>query len=96
MKKIVSLIVLILTFSQHVHSQTKIGDLYYTFSGENATVVSEDASAWGGLGYQNETYNIPSTVTYNGLNFTVTAIGNYAFGGHPDSYRGKDYAQQHL
>ena len=92
MKKIVSLIVLILTFSQHVHSQTKIGDLYYTFSGENATVVSEDASAWGGLGYQNETYNIPSTVTYNGLNFTVTAIGNYAFGGHPDSYRGKDYA----
>ena len=90
MKKIVSLIVLILTFAQHVHSQTKIGDLYYSFSGENATVEGDDA--YGGMRYTNARYDIPSTVTYNGLSFNVIAIGRNAFGGFPDSYRGEGYA----
>ena len=53
---------------------TQIGDLYYTFSGTNATVVGYSSSInW-------TTFNtIPDTVTYNSTTYTVTNIGFQAF-----------------
>ena len=90
--KIILLILVSFLFASNINSQTKIGDLYYTFSGENATVVSENRSAYGGANYTKDRYDIPSTVTYNGLIFNVTAIDNQAFGGFPNEYRGERYA----
>ena len=53
----------------------EIDGIYYNFSGNNATVT-----------YKNTNYNsysgsvvIPETVTYNGQNYSVTSIGEYAF-----------------
>lgn len=52
-------------------TQVKIGSLWYTFSGCNATV----ADALSNI----EDCDIPSTVTYKDTVYTVTAIGEKAF-----------------
>ena len=76
----------------NVCAQTLIGDLYYTFSGEKATVVSKDRAAWGGFYYRKSEYNIPNEITYNGLSFSVVSIGVSSFGGFPNEYKGDTYA----
>lgn len=81
-----------LLFANSANSQIKIGDLYYSLSGENATVVCDDVDAWGGMHYTKDRYDIPNNVTYNGLNYNVIAIGQQAFGGFPSSYHGDRYA----
>ncbi len=58
----------------------KVGDLYYILSGVEAHVTSYDVSAWHGLKYNADSYTIPSIVTYNGLSYTVTQIGDQVFG----------------
>lgn len=58
----------------------KVGDLYYILSGVEAYVTSDDVSAWHGLNYRADSYTIPSTITYNGLSYTVTQIGDQVFG----------------
>ena len=53
---------------------TRIGDLFYTFSGSNATVVGYSSSIdW-------TTFNtIPDTVENDGVTYTITGIGSSAF-----------------
>lgn len=80
-----------LLLAKSTNAQTMIGDLYYSLSGEKASVVSKNASL-GGNNYTNNVYDIPSYVSYNGLNYTVIAIGNQAFGGFPETYLGERYA----
>ena len=58
----------------------KVGDLYYILSGVEAYVTSDDVSAWHGDHYRAYSYTIPSTITYNGLSYTVTQIGDQVFG----------------
>ncbi|EFI72588.1 putative membrane protein [Segatella baroniae B14] len=58
----------------------KVGDLYYILSGVEAYVTSDDVSAWHGDNYRAYSYTIPSTITYNGLSYTVTQIGDQVFG----------------
>ena len=59
----------------------EIDGIYYNFSGDEATVTylsnssSVNAKAYSG------TVIIPQTVTYNGLTYSVTSIGDYAFYG---------------
>lgn len=50
---------------------TTIGDFEYTFSGPNAIVKKYNGG--GGV------CSVPSEITYNGLEYTVTKIGNRAF-----------------
>ena len=53
---------------------TQIGDLFYTFSGSNATVVGYSSSIdWASF------TSIPDKVTYGGNTYTITSIGNSAF-----------------
>jgi len=65
--------------SQLVMAQTKvkIGELYYSFSGAFASVVSNIID-WKST-YTNDTYIIPSVVSYNGNEYTVNEIGYQAF-----------------
>ena len=53
---------------------TRIGDLYYTFSGNTAKVIGYASSIdWSTF------TTIPDTVSNNGNTYTVTKIGNNAF-----------------
>ena len=53
---------------------TRIGDLYYTFSGTNATCIGYASTInW------NTFTSIPDTVVNNGTTYTVTNIGQNAF-----------------
>lgn len=71
------------------YAQELIGNFYYQFSGEEATVcnkVGGKESREAGSIYQEDSYVIPETVTYRGLNFTVTRIGRCAFGAYYTDY----------
>lgn len=68
-KFLLTLMALIAAFSAHADSFTVDG-INYTTNGDEATVARCQYS--GDL-------VIPETVTYDGVTYTVTAIGNYAF-----------------
>ena len=62
--------------------------LYFNISGQNATVTYPNASAdiddvdpevWAGFAKPSGALVIPSSVTFNGQTYAVTAIGVYAF-----------------
>ena len=55
-------------------NSTRIGDLYYRFSGSNASLVGYSSS----INWSTFT-TIPDTVTYGGTTYTVNAIGVNAF-----------------
>jgi len=53
---------------------TQIGDLYYTFSGTNASIVGYSSAAdWSNI------HTVPSTVENNGTTYNVTRINYDAF-----------------
>ena len=55
--------------------------LYYTINGTNATVTYPGPSSdqtWTGFTKPTGTLTIPSSVSYNGITYDVTAIGSYA------------------
>ena len=59
----------------------EVDGIYYNINGTNATVTYRGAYS---SQYSNEysgSVTIPSTVTYNGITYSVTAIGYYAFYG---------------
>ena len=60
---------------------TKVGDLYYTFSGSNATVTYTCDAKPDAAGQNEYTGDIviPATVNYGGTDYTVTEIGEGAF-----------------
>ena len=72
---------------------TKIGDLYYILDlGKRTATVTYSKVTFGETiyfcyngcyneGWSITTANIPSSVYYNGIYYTVTAIGDHAFGG---------------
>lgn len=69
-------------------TRVQVGDLYYNLSGATASVTTSDvvpSGRWdGGRGpskYTNETYIIPSYITYKGLEYEVVAIDDWAFSG---------------
>ena len=73
MRKYILLVVIVL-FTNNSLAQIQIGDLYYYLTGTSARV------AFKGYGFYNsDAYMIPSKVTYNGLDYTVTEIGELAF-----------------
>ena len=57
--------------------EAEIDGIFYRFSGNNAIVTYE---TYGGESYSGDIV-IPSSVTYNGREYTVTQIGNEAFHG---------------
>lgn len=60
-----------------------VNGVYYNINGDEATVTYQSKYTSGSTYYYESDYSghvtIPETVTYNGITYTVTAIGNYAF-----------------
>ncbi len=75
-------------------TRVQVGDLYYNLSGATASVTTSDvvpAGRWddgrGPSKYTKETYIIPSYITYEGLEYEVVAIDDWAFSGfRQDAY----------
>jgi len=81
MKRIIKLTIHLLTFLMPVITSAhdfEVDGIYYNISGNQATVTYQ-----GTTHYEYEEYSgdvtIPSSVNYNGKNYTVTAIGKDAF-----------------
>ena len=64
----------LLLCSISVQGATEINGIYYTFTDNSATVDKNPSLYTGSV-------TIPSSVTYNGTSYTVTAIAHYAFMG---------------
>lgn len=83
---LVTLLLVVICTNVNAQTRVQIGDLYYELIGANASVASSrpiplDCRSPQASLYTKETYIIPSTVTYNGLDYTVTEIGEAAFAG---------------
>lgn len=80
MKQVKFIIIIIaLVYIHNCLAQTivDIDGLYYNLSGTTAAVTYVNKT--GSSIYTNESYIIPSTITYEGLDYTVDKIGDYAF-----------------
>ena len=61
-------------------ASTKIGDLYYNLDATNQTAeVTSQSSSYPYWSTTITTANIPSSVTYNSVSYSVTSIGEEAF-----------------
>lgn len=83
---IITLFLLVMWTNANAQTRVQIGDLYYELSGAYASVASSrpipiDCRSPQASLYTKETYIIPSVVTYNGMDYTVTEIGEAAFAG---------------
>lgn len=86
MKKFLFALSSIIVLSVNAKTRVKVGDLYYDLSGAYASVASSrpvprDCRGSEPSLYTNESYIVPSTITYDGLEYTVTEIGYAAFAG---------------
>ena len=59
----------------------EVDGIYYKIDGSNATVTYQGEIYWQSHYHYTGDVNIPSTVTYNGVTYSVTAIDEYAFFG---------------
>lgn len=93
------LTLLLFISSASLADNIQIGDLYYKFSGTNAIVSYKRegtySDSWGKC-YQNESYTIPSEVTYEGLKYEVTSIDDRAFGAISPEINGSSLYYVHL
>ena len=84
MKKIYFLLIALLCSATMAFAyEAEIDGIYYDFDHENKTAaVTHDGDAWDydDAGYTQSEIIIPEKVTYNGVEYSVTSIGEYAFG----------------
>ncbi|MCM1139923.1 MAG: leucine-rich repeat protein [Muribaculum sp.] len=84
-QRVLTLILMSVSLLNMYPYDAKVGELYYSFSGDEAIVdcYSHDSNIKPSYGacYQQTTYTIPSIVKYNGMDYTVREIGSCAFGG---------------
>lgn len=95
MKQILTFLVLLFGYMLCGAQTTRVqvGDLYYNLSGATASVttsdvVPRDCRTLCPSKYIKETYVIPSSISYNGLEYEVVAIDDWAFAG----FRNDNYA----
>ena len=79
MKKFLFALSSIIVLSANAKTRVKVGDLYYDLSGAYASVASSrpvprDCRGSEASLYTNESYIVPSTITYDGLEYTVTVF----------------------
>ena len=80
MRQVKMMLMVLIFFSNCGWAQTnvQIGELYYSISGTSATVIRPNMED---NDYTNDTYIIPSSITYNGYDYVVNKIGRLAFSG---------------
>ena len=87
MKKFYSLLIALLCSATMAFAyEAQIDGVYYDFDHENKTAtvthdgeVWKDYETWNDAGYTQLDIVIPEKVTYNGVEYSVTSIGSYAF-----------------
>lgn len=83
MKKLLPKFILLclLTFSWHTASayDCEVDGIYYNLSGNEASVTYYSSSYSENRGAYTDIVSIPSAITYNGVTYDVTSIGNKAF-----------------
>ena len=95
MKQLVTFFLLMSCFvvSSAQTTRVKIGDLYYNLSGATASVTTSDVipthcgSSFPSK-YTKDTYIIPSYIEYEGLEYEVVAIDDWAFSGFTNDLYG--------
>ena len=74
--KLFSLFLMLIISVGNLFASVLIGDLYYNLDATNKTAeVTSDKNKYSGL----TTANIPSSVTYNSVTYSVTSVGYAAF-----------------
>ena len=73
MKKKLSILSLLLVFTMTVMGQTLVDGIYYNLKDWNKTATVTNGKDYSG------NVVIPSTISVNGVKYTVTSIGDYAF-----------------
>ena len=86
MKKILLFLVALFVTTMAFAYEAQIDGIYYDFDHENKTAtVTHDGEIWkdyetlNDAGYTQLDIVIPEKVTYNGVEYSVTSIGSYAF-----------------
>ena len=84
MKRLISLAVLLLIAVTSFAHDFEVDGIYYviTSSSSDSPTVSVSYKGTSYTSYSNEytgNVTIPKTVTYSGVTYSVTSIGNYAF-----------------
>ena len=74
MKKILFFLFLAMTIPTTMRAQTEINGIYYNLNSSART-----AEVTRGSSEYTNSVTIPSSVTYNGVQYSVTSIGDYAF-----------------
>ena len=99
MKRTITFLSLLWAVMSSLADNIQIGDLYYTFSGTQATVTYKYQGSyydcWGQC-YRNYSYTIPETVTYLGQVYDVKRIGDRAFGNISPELHGAYFGKIHL
>ena len=81
-KKLFTLLLAVAAGVGTMFASTKIGDLYYNFDATNHTAeVTSQNSSYPYWSTTITTANIPASVTYNSVSYSVTSIGQSAFFG---------------
>ena len=75
-KLIILIITLVCIHKSLAQTIVNIEGLYYSLSGTTASVTYVNTTS---SIYTNDSYIIPSTISYGGLDYTVDKIGDYAF-----------------
>ena len=63
-------------------TKVKVGDLYYTLHGNYASVTMHregNGASFNNSWYTNDSYTVPSEITYDGLKYVVNELGVYSF-----------------
>ena len=88
MKKFLLSIIFVISALQAWGYHCKINDICYNVNTNNNTATvtysgypnnNDYIGRYGGSGLKDKDIVIPATITYNDVEYTVTAIGNYAF-----------------
>jgi hypothetical protein len=80
MKKLFTLFMALLTTTCLWAHDFEVDGIYYNFLDGNNVAVTYKGSSYYSSAYSGEV-TIPETVTYNGITYNVTSIGEYAFAG---------------
>ena len=75
--KIIMLLIAMCVQNNSWAQKIQVGDLYYSLSGETASVVSYNHN--NESLYNNDEYHIPETIIYNNYSYTVSRISSCAF-----------------
>ena len=68
-----------------IYTHVKIGGLYYNlYDNKTADIACGDPASYGRSDYTNESYYLPTKVSYKGTEYTIIGIDNFAF----SSYNG--------